>query len=72
MDPRACLPGRWSIRMGIGREVGVGYGVIGADPARPRASSCQLRSGISPVPKSEDRGTLDVVFWGVEAEATAV
>ena len=48
----------------------------GIDPARPWASSCQLRSRVSPVPESE--GSFDFAqdghprcgFWGVETEAT--
>jgi hypothetical protein len=40
------------------------------DPARPWASSCQLRSGVSLVPKSEGPGHPRCGFWGVETEAT--
>jgi hypothetical protein len=40
------------------------------DPVRPWASSCQLRSGVSPVPKSEGPGAPSCGFWGVETEAT--
>jgi hypothetical protein len=57
-------------------EFGVEWGFPGTDPAGPWASSCQLRSGVSPVPKSE--GSFDFAqgghpqcgFWGVESEAT--
>jgi len=49
---------------------------VETDPAGPWASSCQLRSGVSPVPKSD--GSFDFAqdgcrgcgFWGVEIEAT--
>ena len=34
-------------------------GVIGTDPARPRASSRQLRSAVSPVPKCEGHPRID-------------
>jgi hypothetical protein len=36
----------------------------GTDPARSCASSCQLRSGVSPVPKSEGPGAPSVWFLG--------
>ncbi len=32
------------------------WAFVGTDPARPRASSCQLRSAVSPVPKCEGPG----------------
>jgi len=59
--------GTWRpFRMRIGR----GCGVCRDDPARPWASSCQLRSGVSPVPKSEGPGHPRCGFWGVETKAT--
>lgn len=36
----------------------------GTDPARPWASSCQLGSGVSPIPKGEGPGAPSVRFFG--------
>jgi hypothetical protein len=50
---------------GVGWIVlGVGRAFAGTDPARPWASSCQLRSGVSPVPKGEGPGAPSVWFLG--------
>ena len=61
---------------GTGGDCGVGgffpddMGVFGTDPARQWASSCQLRSGVSPVPQSEGPGAPSCGFYGLETEAT--
>jgi hypothetical protein len=51
-------------------ELGVGWAFIGTNPARSLASSCQLRSGVSPVPKSEGPGAPSVWFLGRRTKAT--
>ena len=48
--------------LGAGGWLWAGSAFAGTDLARPWASSCQLRSGVSPVPKSE--GSFDFAQYG--------
>jgi hypothetical protein len=45
-------------------EFGVKLALSRTDPARPGASSCRLRSGVSPVPKSKGPGAPSAWFLG--------
>jgi hypothetical protein len=51
-------------------EFGVKWAFAGSDHARPWASSCSLRSCVSPVPRCEGAGAPSVWFLGVETGAS--